>query len=241
MKYSQLFALSIAAALISLPTIAGAGPITLSYSTSSETLMENFSSLPSGTYDGIFDGNNVKVGESFVGQTVGTTVGSDGYTYETVSGVPTDPLTLATPDLGDGIAGSTGVTGLYGDGINGFDLGEGLVSILFDYNITEFGLAIRGSNGGEATFNFFGRDGSLIDSITFTTLVGSLPEYTFSSTVAFAGITISNTDTYGLSYDEFRFAEQAEPVPEPSTLPLLALGLLLTQARRIKAQLAKRV
>jgi len=188
--------------------------VTVSTSTSSDAVMEDFSTLPTGE-SSFFDGNGVSVAEHFFGQTVNDPGGSG---FETVSGSPSGPLALTTTN--GGIWDIQGVAGLAG-GSSGSDIGEGIVSFLFDYDIFSFGTLIGGTNGGSATFDFFARDGSIIDSILFGV---TNTDFTFSSSVAFAGVTMSNTDPAGIAYDNIRFA--AASVPEASSMVLFGLGLL---------------
>ncbi|WNO07598.1 PEP-CTERM sorting domain-containing protein [Teredinibacter sp. KSP-S5-2] len=220
-KVVALFTLSI------MSSVALALPVSVSNVVSSDPLMEDFSTLPSGA-SAYFDGNGVSVGEHFVGQTV---IDPGGSGFETVSGTPTGSLTLGTTSANDGIWAIQGAAGLAG-GIAGSDIGEGVVSMLFDYDIFSLGMLIGGAEAnGAATFDFFARDGSLVDSLSMAVFNEN---YTFSSTVAFAGVTISNTDPAGIAYDNLRFASEPVSVPEPSSIALMLLGLLGLGIRRIK-------
>jgi hypothetical protein len=92
------------------------------------------------------------------------------------------------------------------------------------------GIDINGAQaGGLTTLFFYGSDGSLVDTVA-TALFGSL---TFTSTQAFRGVAIQNTDPAGQAYDSLRF--DAAQVPEPGTLALFGIGLLgMGLARRKK-------
>jgi hypothetical protein len=219
-----------------VPERASAGPITPSLGTAPLPIAEDFETFAEGSYS-ILDGNGVKMAEAFLGQSVS----GGGSTHETVSGSPTNPLTLAVPGTDNGVGVilffSTVSFGLTGS-TDFADLGKGLVSILFDMDQTTFGLTIGGAQpegGGTATFDFYARDGVLIDTVVLEFPPVSFPgllDYTFTSSgPAFAGITIANTDVEGVNYDDFRHA-----VPEPSTLLLVGSGLLamagLTRARK---------
>lgn len=169
--------------------------------TSSATLKEEFSGIfTSLVGSSIYNGNDVSVAESFAGLTVADPGGSF---FETFSGSPTDPLTL---DSSGGIA--------FGD------VGEGVLAMLFDFDILELGMTLLDNTGGTTLLSFYSATGALVDTIT-TTLGGDI---TFASTLAFRGVAISNTDAGGQGYDSLRF-DAIVTAPEPMTLALLGLGL----------------
>ena len=196
--------------------------------TSSATLKEEFSGIfTSLVGSSIYNGNDVSVAESFAGLTVADPGGSF---FETFSGSPTDPLTLdssggASTGILAGVfdSGSTlfnlGVTGLAG-GIAFGDVGEGVLAMLFDFDILELGMTLLDNTGGTTLLSFYSATGALVDTIT-TTLGGDI---TFASTLAFRGVAISNTDAGGQGYDSLRF-DAIVTAPEPMTLALLGLGL----------------
>jgi hypothetical protein len=145
--------------------------------------------------------------------------------FETYSGSPSGPLTLAFGAASTGIKQEQGTAAGLTGGTGALDIGEGVVALLFDFNIVELGLEIIGAGdigagdiGGTTTFFFYDSDGGLVDTIT-TALIGSL---TFTSTQSFRGVAIENTDPGGQGYDNLRFDAT---VPEPTTFLLLGLGL----------------
>lgn len=218
----------IGAALAITSTITFSGPITVTAGTSSATLKEEFSAIfTSLVGSSIYNGNDVSVAESFAG----LIVDDPGLNAsETFSGSPTDPLTLdssggASTGILTGVFDSgfelfnLGVTGLAG-GVVFTDIGEGMVAMLFDFDILELGMTLLDNTGGTTLLSFYNATGALVDTVT-TTLGGDI---TFASTLAFRGVAISNTDPGGQGYDSLRFGAIVT-APEPMTLALLGLGL----------------
>lgn len=201
------------------------------------------------TFDSIFESGNTSFGESFAGQTV-TTSGE----FDVLTGSPTDPLTLlaggSTTNVTavDGGAGDVGNTSIAGSGPLGFPdpnaVGEGSIAILFDFDQSEFGFEIVGSDGGSATAQFWGRDGSLIEEVFFTlgsSIFDSFGFITDDASQSVAGVSIFNNDPGGIGFDNFIFDIAGTPgtpgdpgvsVPEPSTIALLGIGLLGIMLRR---------
>ena len=233
-KYRILAAITV---LVGYSCSAIASPVTVSEGTSSATLQEDFSSLPEPPSDALppndapiaqasFDGTNVAVAERFIGLSINTVTGPLGREHETFSGSPNNPLALANGPAANGIAANRNAVA----GLNSNQkLGEGVVSMLFDFNIVSLGLEIVGNEidfdppGGETTVAFYRQNGVRIDELSFT-LSGPV---TFSSTQPFRGVALSNLDASGQGYDNLRFeAGSAQSVPAPATLPLLALGLV---------------
>ncbi|MFT5132967.1 MAG: hypothetical protein ACI9SC_001436 [Gammaproteobacteria bacterium] len=146
----KIMKVAMGATLALTSTMALSLPITVSSGTSSATLMEDFGGLNSSSTS-FYDGNGVNVAETFAGLTV-VDPGVSG--FESYSGLPTSPLSLYA-----GGAASTGVAsiifgtdfdfvfGLAG-GTTIDDIGEGVVALLFYYDIIELGLTIVGNNGG---------------------------------------------------------------------------------------------
>ena len=213
-KIAIILSFGFSASLIG--TAALAGPITLTSGTSLATLQEVLDGPPTGFFT-LYDGNFVSAAERFSGLNVSDPGGSE---FESYSGTATAPLTLAPGEVNDGVFVNGFIAGLAG-GTGGVEVGEGVIAFLFDFDILELGFSIIGSDpgGGGMTAFFYRNDGSFLDKIT-TDLSGDV---TFTSTQAFRGLAIQNTDKEGLGYDNFRF--DAASVPEPGTLALLVVGL----------------
>jgi hypothetical protein len=154
--------------------------------------------------------------------------------FDVVTGTPNNPLTVAssTGELQIFFSGSNTlvpvVPGGQPDGI-----GEGALSLLFDGDHTEFGLTILGNSiSGEVTFQFFDRTGASVGTETVVTTSVN-PDFTLSSDAgAFAGVTITNTDPAGVTYDNFRLGDvvqtgPATPVPALSPWSLFILVFVI--------------
>ncbi len=225
------------AALASPP--AGAAPIDLaSYGSLTGTGLVDFNDVPAAPFPGISTEGVLDLdGASFAERFDGQTLGSAG-DFDTLSGTPNDPLLLLAGAPGENLAAGNlgGIIGIAGLGPLGHPdpaaNGEGTIAILFDDDTAEFGVEILGvdpSTGG-ATFDFYRRNGTLIDSVTVLLpsdgLFGFVRE---AGVVDIAGIVISNDDVGGIAIDNVVFQE---PIPEPSTALLLGAGLMALTRRR---------
>lgn len=185
---------------------------------------------PPGTnYDNIIEGIGISFAERFVGQML-----SFNGDFDVITGTPDDPVSLQVGDPNDNLAifvfsGSQVLVGLGPDGFpKASALGEGAVAILFAIDHFELGLDIVGESGdGPATFDFFRRDGSLIDSLTFVVKGGPLAFRQDGNTADIAGLVITNLDAGGLGYDNIRYN-----VPTPGTIALLAWAGIARSRRR---------
>jgi hypothetical protein len=154
------------------------------------------------------------IAERFEGQTR-TTVMVGNYPHDDLSGTPTGPLTLASGAPGENVGVATETTCgpsevLVGWGPLGYPLlwggGEGSIAILFANDQSEFGLRMCGGNAGHVTFQFFGRDGSLLA----TAVVYRVREDYFGfrrvgGAKDIAGVSIHNVDVGGVAIDDLTF------------------------------------
>lgn len=191
---------------------------------------------PGTNYNGIFESNGADFGERFVGQ-INTPLGNS----DVLSGTPTGPLTLALGPTNQNLnvvfnVSSQVLAGLGPLGFPNFDaVGEGAFAVLFDFDQSEFGFDLVGGNSGNATVDFFRRDGSLIQTIVLSGL--SDQSYAFSRVGGvhdIAGISIWNDDLAGIGFDNLRHdvAGVVGPpptgaVPEPSTYGLFGAAALV--------------
>jgi hypothetical protein len=212
-----------------------------------------FVSVPSGglapgtNYNGIVVIDGLAFGEHFAGQTV-TANGN----FDVIGGTPTAGLTLqpGTPghniDIFDHTLAGTIINGVGPLGFPADDaIGEGALSILFGSDQSEFGFRLAGGNLGNAYVSFFRDDGSLIDSLTLSSLPFGVSFYGFARDGGvhdIRGVSIWNDDFTGFGLSNFRF--DVASVPEPSTWAMMLLGFAAigTVARRRNAQaVARRV
>jgi hypothetical protein len=117
----------------------------------------------------------------------------------------------------------------------------GSLSILFDVDQSQFGLSFFGYEDDDAViwFDFLGRDGSHLGHVAYeppnaerTNVLRAI-----ATDGVFAGLTITNNDRFGLSYDDFRFVA----TPSPSVTALLFGGLcILILGRKWAASRAPR-
>jgi hypothetical protein len=193
---------------------------------------------PGTNYDDIIDLDGVSIGERFSGQVLGVSGNSD-----TLSGAPAGSLSLvagtANQNLNifnNGSVGGNVLTGLGPQGFPNFDaIGEGAVALLFDRDQSEFGFESVGGNLGDATFEFWARDGSLLGSLTPTGLGTDFFGFQ-SDSRNIGGISIWNTDPAGIGFNDVIFDVPGEPVPAPASIALFGLGIVsLAWSRRKKA------
>lgn len=191
-------------------------------------------SAPGTNYDGIIDLVGASFGERFDGQTLSYSDNSD-----VIGGTPTGGLSLITGAAGQNlniVSYSTGGNVISGLGQLGFPdfnaIGEGAIAILFDNDQSEFGFQSVGGDLGSATFDFWARDGSFIASISPTNLGTDYFGFSREGGIQdIAGISIWNTDLGGIGFNDIIFDVPGDDdpvqVPEPGSLALLAVGLLI--------------
>ena len=116
-------------------------------------------------------------------------------------------------------------------------IGEGALSILLDSATDVFGMDVVGSNGGAFTVQFFAINGSLLGTITQG--ISGDGSFGFRATAGeqIRGVSITNTDSGGIGYDNVTFNAVSE-VPEPASVAMWGLGALgLVFARRKRQQM----
>lgn len=194
----------------------------------------NFNNVALGNNNAILVLPGASFGERFAGQTLGVNGN-----FDVLTGTPTNPLTLLAGAPGRnlsidafGAPGNQVISGLGPVGFPSFNaIGEGSLAVLFDADQSELGLDILATERGMATFNFFRRDGSLIDTLVFdfTNLLDGPRAFRREGGAAdIAGLTVTNNDPFGLAYDNLRFSQGV--VPEPTSLMLFAGGAAAVMA-----------
>ena len=182
------------------------------------------------TISGIFDGQ--------------TSTNNGG--WEAVNGTPTVPLALVGQGpsqnvvlLRDNNYNTNVVAGLFDGGV------RGALSVLFETDQELVGLDLLGTGDAfmdtdaeDVVFQFFARDGSLIDTETLsgggTTNIDGTYVFSVDATdPLIAGFTITNNDPNGVVFGAFRWDGTA---PEPSAAALVLLGGLLLYRRRRAGQ-----
>lgn len=190
-------------------------------------IAEDFEAYSLGNVSGVLDINVGVVGETFEGQTVDTATG-----WDVVSGTPNDPLAIApSTDQIQVYSYSRGNSAL---GLTSGTVGLGAVSVLFDSDHSEFGLAILGANQGDVTFQFFDRTGASVGTAVVNLTVTDSDFTLTSDGPPFAGVTITNTDLAGITYDDFRVG-QAVPSAPPTPVPTLSQWMLIFLAFTLAA------
>jgi len=205
------------------------------------------------------------LGVSLSGQFAGQTSGSitmpppswppsaQTLSYETITGLPTLNAQHAMELVDQGVSRNLQVIRLSDIGydvpgrpddklVGGLldtpDQAQGAVTLLFDRNVSIFGLEMIGANfefgsttvgdPGHVYFQFFREDGRLIGSpIAVTAYDG--PLWFRSLDVLIRGVTITNDDYQGIGYAHFRF----NPAPPAPVLLASGLALLVWVRRRL--------
>jgi hypothetical protein len=239
--------LSIAAILVPIwATSSHAAPINLvSPGTLSFEGTINFDGIDMGglvskAIDDILVLSGASFAERFNGQTLSTTQGVVG-PLDVLTGTPNNPLTLVAGavhqnldvDQATAYGGPGGfLSGIGTAGTTNAGVGEGAISILFDSNVSAVGIDILAGDNGSVWYKFFRRDGSLIANLSTGAGSGGPVSFEFQregDLLDIAGISITNLDPNGMGIDNLKFKTSgatAVPVPEPTTLLLLASGLV---------------
>ncbi|MHC4416111.1 MAG: hypothetical protein ACYS0G_12590 [Planctomycetota bacterium] len=208
-----------------LSSLAGAQISMVDPGTLTTTDVEDFDALagglPPGTnYDGIIAGAGISFAERFVGQIL-----SFNGDFDVVMGNPSGPLALQVGDPNENLnvlfdldIFSNVLNGLGPLGYPDIDaIGEGAVAILLAIDHFELGIDVTGvGDVGDVTFDFFRRDGSFIDSLSFDPVSnGSFAFRRDGNTEDIAGVVITNTDPAGLGYDDVRYNAPAQELILP--------------------------
>jgi hypothetical protein len=96
----------------------------------------------------------------------------------------------------------------------------GSISVLFDVDQTQFGMSYFGyedtTRSASIWFDFYARDGEHLGHAAYTPSVVTpttpIDLRILVSAGAFAGLTITNSDPFGVGYDDFRFLAPAPPM-----------------------------
>ena len=172
--------------------------------------------------------------ERFVGQAVSMAGAND-----VLSGLPSNPLTMIAGSTGQNLLladisigqgpPSTVISGISGLGGGFPDTGaieKGALSVLFEDDQIAVGFDLIASPNTAVLLQFFRRDGYLIDTASVTgPTTGEVVSLAFArdgGILDVAGLSITTSTADGARLDNFLF----DPIPEPSTLTLAALGLL---------------
>ena len=154
---------------------------------------------PGTNYDGLIATGGMLFAERFAGQSLGYS--GD---FDVVTGSPSNPLLLQV-----GAAGANlNVFDYNGHVLNGLGpllfpdldaIGEGAMAMQFPVPQSQVRFDLVGGNGGSATLEFYGADGSLIDQVTVSGLADLAYGFgTAGGTPIIAGILIQNTDAAGI-------------------------------------------
>jgi hypothetical protein len=196
-------------AWFTIPSLVGATPILVN-SGSSLPIVETFTT-PFAVYDPYVVGSVARISESFAGQTVSIIPGFDlsPKGFESVSGVPSTPLTLQLAQNGAVCTWSGGeLQGLLSNtDFSNPNVGEGAISILFLNDVSGFGLDLTKLDGGTVKMQFFSRSGVPFDTVNLSGISGGTYGFRSSDGVStFAGVTITNVDNSGICIDNLRIA-----------------------------------
>jgi len=221
----------VVAALLSLGLVAEAGPVQLvSPSDLSTTKLIDFGGVPTTFMPSILDLDGASMAERFAGQTT-TLTGDPTRPNEILSDSANNPLALEiTSPLSNLYIENTV---LFGD--SPLDRGQGSIAVIFDtdQSMLSFVFARDETASGprSVSLHFFRRDGSLIDSFTFSpTGDASLTDYGYrlsSGPACIAGFTLSNDFTEGIGIDDLRFGGAVVPLPSAAWAGLCLMAALL--------------
>src|SRR5687767_7873244 len=182
--------LALAAALLGF--VATSNATIISDSTITGTVTNTFAGLPGGSVAGTISQTGATYGERFAGQTLGTIGSMPGFTFDTLSGTPTGPLSVLANAV---VTNNIGILGnsIYGD-LNA-QVGEGALSVLLGLDTDVFGFDVVGAEsvGGSLLAQFFGRSGVLLGSLSMTA-ANSFFGFRATAGERIAGVSLTNTD-----------------------------------------------
>ena len=152
-------------------------------------------------------------------------------TLSLVTGLPGQNLSFG--------ATSSSRTVLSGNGPQGptpLGIAEGSIAVLFEADQEEFALEILGANpsqGSHTIFNFFRRDGLLLDTIDISDISDGFVAFRYDKLFrSIAGFTIHTDDNGGLGYDNLRYTWLVLQTPEPPSVSPVFLGVAVLVLRR---------
>lgn len=180
-------------------------------------------------HDGVLESGFTQFSERFAGQT-NTEVLIGFEFFDTLSGSPTDPLTLANgPSLENLTVGNLGGNhGLSGESSTKA-LGQGAIAVLFDFDQSQvafdaLGIDIDGfgeAQGENLVASFFARDGSSLGVFNLNLDGATAKTFAFAtddSAFEIAGFSLTNDNLGGLGFDNF--VHDVQGVQGPGQVPL---------------------
>lgn len=186
----------------------------------------------------IIDMEGASFGKRFAGMSIFRSGSVEGF-----SGAPTDPLTLQAGPSNQNLALANEGAGGFIVGVSSFSggfpnvgaQGEGMISVMFDQLQSQIGfdrVGVDGQAGYSLVVDFWRADGSLIHRAVTTRSFTEAAFRRAGDVADIAGITIVNSDSGGLGYNNFRFAalDVGSAVPEPASWAMLVAGFGLAGA-----------
>jgi hypothetical protein len=178
----------------------------------------DFESEAAGTKDNVVTIDDASFAERFAGQTLGASGN-----FDTLSGVPNNPLALQTGASGQNLDVanlSTNIIDGLGPPAMPDNIGEGSMAVLFDFDQSQVGFDVYGSGGGDATIEFFTRAGSSLAILPMSSLAdGAFGFERVGGIADIAGFSIFNSDPAGIAYDNLCYNVDSAQAPTPTPTP----------------------